>query len=202
MAKQKMKQTAKERLLETGARIIHQKGYNHTGINEILDASGVPKGSFYFYFKSKEDFGLQLIDFFLLHFLHTADKYLAQPGVSSLDKFRRFFDDFLNYFESRGFTGGCPIGNFSLEMGDLNEHFREKLDASFLKMKQKIGLFLQAALDNGELKPGLDLDEAADFILNSWEGALLRLKVTRTRTQMVLFYKVVFDCLLRKKSKH
>ena len=200
MARKKTKQLTKDRLLQEGARIIHQKGFNHTGINEILEASGVPKGSFYFYFKNKEDFGLQLIEYFMGYFLHTADTHLAIESIPYLDRFRNFFDDFLNYFESQNFTGGCPIGNFSMEMGDLNEKFREKLEESFQKMKAKVLLFLEGAQENNELTSGLDIDETADFILNSWEGALLRLKVTRTNTQMVLFYKIIFDHLLRLKA--
>ena len=58
------KETTRSRILEVGSTIIHQKGFNNTGIQEILDKAGVPKGSFYFYFKSKEDFGLALIDQF------------------------------------------------------------------------------------------------------------------------------------------
>jgi TetR/AcrR family transcriptional repressor of nem operon len=200
MARRKTKQPAREQLLQKGAEIIHQKGYNHTGINEILEAAGIPKGSFYFYFKNKEDFGLQLIDFFMCRFLDTADAYIVENGLSFLDRFRKFFDDFLEYFESRGFTGGCPIGNFSMEMGDLNENFRKKLVESFEKMKQKILMFLEGACDNNELSSDLDIEEIADFILNSWEGALMRLKVTRTSAQMLLFYKVVFENLLKKKT--
>ena len=59
-----MRQNTRQKILEVGAEIIHLKGYNHTGLQEILQAAGVPKGSFYNYFKNKEDFGLQVIDFF------------------------------------------------------------------------------------------------------------------------------------------
>jgi TetR/AcrR family transcriptional repressor of nem operon len=85
-------------------------------------------------------------------------------------------------------------------MGDLNERFREKLEDAFLKMKHKISQFLNAAIANREIDPSLAVDEAADFILNSWEGALMRLKITRTKTQMILFYNVIFDKLLKKKD--
>jgi TetR/AcrR family transcriptional repressor of nem operon len=194
---QKEKNITKERLLQKGAEIIHLKGYNHTGINEILEAAQVPKGSFYFYFKSKEDFGIQLIDFFMQRFLGAADRFIADTSLPYLDRFRNFFDDFLQFFESCRFVGGCPIGNFALEMADLNEKFRDKLDNSFEKMKSKIRMYLEGALENGELADGLDINEMSDFILNSWEGALLRMKVTQTNGQMMLFYKMVFDRLLR-----
>lgn len=198
--KDKPKKDKRVELLEKGAQIIYQKGFNNTGINEILAASGVPKGSFYFYFKNKEDYGLQLIDHFLIRFLDTADQCMTTPGISYLERFRNFFDGFLAFFESMDYTGGCPIGNFSLEMSDLNENFREKLNASFEKMKEKLIGFLENAQNGGELDPVLDIGEMADFILNGWEGALMRLKVAKNSAQMHLFYKIVFDTLLKKRT--
>ena len=62
------KTDTKRKILEHGARLVHMKGFNHTGIQEILEVAGVPKGSFYFYFKSKEEFGLELVDYHLARF--------------------------------------------------------------------------------------------------------------------------------------
>lgn len=192
-------------LLERGAEIIHLKGYHNTGINEILTASAVPKGSFYFYFKNKEDFGLQLIDFYLTRFLQAADHHIATPGIPYLQRLRNFFDDFLVFFENKNYRGGCPIGNFALEMADLNEHFREKLNGAFAKMKEKILMFLEKAQEHNEVpangETDMPVNEIADFILNSWEGALLRLKVGRNKTQMHLFYTIVFEHLLKRQTK-
>ena len=188
-------------LLEKGAQIIHHKGFNNTGINEILAAAAVPKGSFYFYFKSKEDFGLQLVDFFMAgNFMTAADFHLAAPGTSYLQKLRDFFDGFLGYFEKMDYTRGCPIGNFTLEMAGLNENFRLKLRDALAKMTGKIALFLEKAKESGELPPGFDSEENAKFILNSWEGTLLRLKVEKTAAPMQLFYQIVFGHLLGQKK--
>jgi TetR/AcrR family transcriptional repressor of nem operon len=106
MTEMKAKQITKERILIKGAEIIHRKGFNNTGIQEILKAAGVPKGSFYFYFKSKEDFGLHLIDFFGNIFFSRSDKYLNDRSRSSLENLRHFFDEFLTYFEENEFKGG------------------------------------------------------------------------------------------------
>ena len=67
-----MQPNTRDRIIETGAEIIHRKGFNHTGIQEILTAAGVPKGSFYNYFKSKDEFGLEVIDYFSAHFKRIA----------------------------------------------------------------------------------------------------------------------------------
>jgi TetR/AcrR family transcriptional repressor of nem operon len=184
-------------LLEKGAHIIHHKGFNNTGINEILEAARVPKGSFYFYFKSKEDFGLQVIDFLMAgNFMRAADIHLAAPGIPYLEKFKNFFDGFLRYFEKNDYIGGCPIGNFALEMADLNENFRLKLKKALADMSKKVALFLNKAKENNELPTDFDTEANAEFILNSWEGALMRLKVEKSSAPMHLFYQMVFENLL------
>jgi TetR/AcrR family transcriptional repressor of nem operon len=184
-------------LLEKGAQIIHHKGFHNTGINEILEAARVPKGSFYFYFKNKEDFGLQLIDFLMAgNFMTAADFHIAVTGIPYLARFRNFFDGFLEYFEKNDYVGGCPVGNFALEMADLNENFRLKLKKALADMTKKMALFLERAKENGELPTGFDTEANAEFILNSWEGALMRLKVEKSSAAMHLFYRIVFENLL------
>ena len=191
------KQGVKNALLEKGAEIIYMRGFNNTGINDILKAAGVPKGSFYHYFKDKEDFGVQLVDFFLARFLDNADALLSQTVPSWLGTLRAFFHNFLLFFESNQFRGGCPIANFSLEMSDLNESIRKKLDEAFGKMNHKVTLFLEKARDQGELSDATDLEGLAHFILNCWEGALLRVKVSKNSAPMDLFEGFVFDQMLR-----
>jgi TetR/AcrR family transcriptional repressor of nem operon len=192
-----VKKTIKTNLIEKGAQIIYLKGFNNTGINEILEAASVPKGSFYYYFKNKEDFGIQLIDHFLIRFLSDADKRLSETKSSYVKSLRTFFDDFLNFFKGNSFKGGCPIANFSLEMSDLNERIRKRLEMAFNQMNQKIALFLEKAVKNGELSENLDTGVLSNFILNSWEGALLRIKVTKNLNPMDIFYNYVFQELLK-----
>ncbi len=100
------KQGTKKKILRAGAEIIHQKGFNNTGIQEILKSAGVPKGSFYFYFESKEDFGLHLIDFFSDFFFLRCDEYLKDASMPPIQRLRAFFHEFLVYFEENEFKGG------------------------------------------------------------------------------------------------
>jgi TetR/AcrR family transcriptional regulator, transcriptional repressor for nem operon len=183
-------------LIEKGAGIIYIKGFNNTGINDILEAAGVPKGSFYHYFKNKEDFGVQLIDHFLIRFLGGADLQLKKTSTDYISSLKEFFDGFLCFFEENGYQGGCPIANFSLEMSDLNERIRQRLSEAFNQMQQKVLIFLTKAKAEAELPKELNLEATAEFILNSWEGALLRIKVTKNSTPMHLFNGFVFENLL------
>ena len=186
----------KQLLLEKGAEIIHLKGFHHTGINEILEAARVPKGSFYFYFKSKEDFGLQLIDFYSTHFVTKAKEHLARTDLPYLSRLKVFFDDFLHFFGSHGCSLGCPIGNLAQEMGDLSEPFRQRLGEVLNSMKQGVVAFLKGAAEQGEIPSSLDVESLSDFIINSWEGALVRMKVTKDTSPLVLFDKILFDTIL------
>ena len=122
-----MRDNTKSRLIEIGAEIMHLKGFNNTGIKEILQAADVPKGSFYNYFESKEDFGLQVIDYFVDYMAVVAGGVLGDHSVSPLERIRKLLTGFIELFRAKGYGYGCPIGNLSQEMGDLSPAFREKL---------------------------------------------------------------------------
>lgn len=196
------KSEIKELILQEGAKIIHLKGFHNTGINEILESAGVPKGSFYFYFKNKEDFGLQLIDFLSPHFSSQAQKHLLSSEKLYVKKMSSFFDEFQMHYEEQGCKMGCPIGNLALEMGDLNENFRKKLDEVLESMKRSVFEFLKGAQDNKEISRDLDIMEVSDFILNSWEGALLRMKVQGNISPLQNFKKTVFESILDSNFKN
>jgi len=184
-------------ILEKGARIIHKKGFNHTGIKEILDAAGVPKGSFYHFFKSKEDYGLNLLDHYAGFFVKKAEDLLNETDTPPLQRLKRFFDDFLCFFEDNACELGCPIGNLSQEMGDLNPAFRNKLEEIFQSMVSPVERLLKEAQTRKELSKKVDTREMADFLINSWEGAILRMKVQKNPDALRLFARMMFDSLLK-----
>ena len=142
-----------------------------------------------------------MIDFLMAgNFMRAADIHITAPGIPYLEKLKNFFDGFLRYFEKNDYIGGCPIGNFALEMADLNENFRLKLKKALADMTKKVALFLDKAKENKELPTDFDTEANAKFILNSWEGALMRLKVEKSSAPMHLFYRIVFKNLLGQKK--
>lgn len=191
------KETTRTRILEVGSNIIHQKGFNNTGIQEILDKAGVPKGSFYFYFKSKEDFGLALIDQFEAMVCGHLASVLDDTSLEPLVRLKSFFSSFRNYFESQNCSRGCPIGNLSQELSDVNENIRQRLEKSFHNMGSLIEKCLYAARIKGELSDDLPVPETADYIINSWEGALMRMKVSKSIEPLLVFEHVLFDTILK-----
>jgi len=192
-----MKGNTKNIILKSGAEIIHLKGFNHTGIQEILNRAGVPKGSFYNYFKSKEDFGLQVIDFYIEQFSLLIKKFLEDDSLSPLEKIKGILDRFIEFFKSRDYAYGCPIGNLSQEMGDLSPAFRMKLKDAIDSMVEIYAALLAEAQKTGELSVDLDVRDAADFIVSSWQGALLRMKIQKGSEPLENHRKFIFSCVLR-----
>jgi len=191
-----MKTETRQKIIEAGARIIHHKGYHHTGIQEILKAAGVPKGSFYFYFENKEDFGLQVIDHFNGYYLALADECLQDTALPPLNRIDRFLGGFADLFESVDFTLGCPIGNLAQEMGDLSAAFRRKLQRSVRAMVDLYVRVLAEAQQKGDLADGIDIRETADFIVSSWHGALVRMKIEKGRQPLDSHRRFVMQTLL------
>ena len=174
-----MKQDTKQKIIETGAKIIHHKGYHHTGIQEVLKAANVPKGSFYFYFKNKEDFGLHVIDFFNTMYMDMVNPIITDTTLKPLEKINRLLDWFINLFSDMEYQCGCPIGNLSQEMGDLSPVFSDKLLKSvdlIVKLYQDL---LGQAKETHEIFEDLDVEETANFIVSSWHGALIKMKIVK-----------------------
>lgn len=191
------KETTKTTLLETGTRIIQEKGYNHTGIQEVLQAAGVPKGSFYYYFGSKEDFGLQVIEHFACEYHSKLELYLGDETRTPLNRFRRYFEDGCKEFEALQCRKGCLIGNLGQELADQNETIRSKIEEILTRWRGRFAKCLQQAQDAGEIPSDLNPDVLAEFILSSWEGAMLRAKVTKSTAPLQVFIKVVFEQMLK-----
>lgn len=193
-----MTKETKQKIIEVGAEIIQRKGFNHTGIQEILTAAGVPKGSFYFYFKSKEDFGLQVIDYFKENYLSIAEEILNDKSRAPLERFQHFFNWFIDCFKPpKCCTCGCPIGNLSQEMSDLNPQFREKLNSTIDEMINCYVAVLKEAQETGAISQTLDTRETASFMVSSLQGALMHMKVTKNLEPLENWYKFIIERVLK-----
>jgi TetR/AcrR family transcriptional repressor of nem operon len=191
------KQDTKQLLLESGISLIFRQGYNHTGLNEILEAAGVPKGSFYYYFESKEDFGLQALDRFVQRNRERLTAFLNDDSADPLTKLRRYFDWYTSYLESVGCSRGCLLGNLGQELADQSEVFRLKIDEAMRELPQGLAACLKAAQQQGQIDPALDIDALAEFIYNSWQGTLLRVKVTKSLEPVRVFETLLFEVILK-----
>ncbi len=188
--------TTRDHILACGGRIVHHKGFTATGLQEILHAADVPKGSFYFYFKSKEEFGLALVDHYQAWFAGQVRPILKDETLPPLERLAGFFLWFRGYFEQEGFIKGCPIGNLTQELGDVNPAFREKLNASFDGLIRFMTRLLAEAGTRGELPDHLEPEPTARYILSAWQGALIRMKAAAGPEPLDTFQHMTFKVLL------
>ncbi|UZP66118.1 TetR/AcrR family transcriptional regulator [Desulfovibrio mangrovi] len=191
-----MSEETRQRIIEAGADLINRQGFNGTGLKEILDAAGVPKGSFYHYFKSKEAFGLAVVDYFAARFGNMFREVVADTSLSPLSRLNTILAIVEERFEKQECRQGCPIGNLAQEMGGLSDQFQVHLRQVIDRMAAAFGDLIRQGQEQGEVRPDLDPVETAYFIVSSWHGALIRMKVTRSLEPLKLCHRF-FDDLLR-----
>jgi TetR/AcrR family transcriptional repressor of nem operon len=191
------KETTKTALLEAGRRVFLERGYNHAGIEAILQAAGVPKGSFYYYFDSKEDFGLQVLNQFTERFDAELDRYLNDETLAPLERLRRLGESACARLESQQCRNGCLVGNLSQEMAAQSEVFRARLDEVFRGWSTRFAACLRDAQRAGDIPDHLDVHELAEFWLMGWQGAVLRAKTIRNTAPLRTFLNVMFGFVLQ-----
>lgn len=184
-----MKTEVRDYILDIGIKIIAQKSYNGIGIQEILSEAKIPKGSFYHYFKSKEDFCIQVVKRYSENSMEYINSFLKDARLSPLERIFSFFEDVQKVYERKNFTEGCLLGNCSTELGGQQNSFSTVLENEFLKMENAFTKCLQEARDKGELTTNMQNEVLASFIVNSWEGAIMRMKVTKSLEPIKFFVK-------------
>jgi TetR/AcrR family transcriptional regulator, transcriptional repressor for nem operon len=185
------------RLLAVGGELFNTQGYNHTGINAIVQAAGVPKGSFYYYFASKEDFGLAVIDQVAAHYDARLRQALEAPALSPLARLRAYFEQAQQEMRAADFAAGCLIGNLGQELAGRHPAFRARLDEVFCGWVGRFAACLRDAQRQGDIDAHADAAQLAEFLLAGWEGALLRAKVTHSAAPLQAFVSLFFSRVLR-----
>lgn len=176
--------------------MFHAGGYTATGIKDIVDAAGVPKGSFYNYFEDKEAFGAEVIDAYFSRGLPGLQELLGNPDVPPLERLRTYFETRVHGIRSSGYAKGCMLGNLSLEMADHSTAMRERLAGHFRTWSALFETCIAQAQETGAIRNRLPPALLAQFLLNSWEGALLRMRVEKSDAPLNDFIEVVFGSLL------
>lgn len=193
-----VKKDTRNEIVRIGTDLISRQGYNATGIDAVLKEAGIPKGSFYHYFKSKEDFGIAVIDHFAERYDRRLDTFLNDEEVAPLNRLRNYLESGLMKLEQNLCARGCLIGNLGQELADSNERFRSRLDEIFNSWKERFAVCLREARERGELSSDIDPAMMACFILSGWEGAILRAKVMKSAQPVRDFITILFDATLRR----
>lgn len=180
MPKLKPKQIKKDRLLDQGVTLLLEKGYHATGLKEILDMVQIPKGSFYTYFDSKEQFAAEAISHYIEPFIQRLSGHLQNPELDGLAALKAYYSELIDEVAQTGFKGGCLLGNLMGEIGDTSSLCRDAL----LDAVGRYSELQKTALERGQKQGKVRLDRSAksmaDLMLNGWQGALLRMKVEQS----------------------
>ncbi len=182
----------RELLIRAGLEVLTEKGFTATGIEEILGRVGVPKGSFYHFFESKEAFGRELIERYGAFFASKIDRHLNNQALSPLARLHAFVDDAKSSMARFDFRRGCLIGNLGQEMGALPESFRASLRGTFEDWQRRFAICLEQAQEAGELSRTVDVQQVASFFWIGWEGAVLRAKLERSPQPLDVFTDFFF----------
>jgi TetR/AcrR family transcriptional repressor of nem operon len=178
--KTQSKQLKRGQLLNEGVALLMKQGYHGTGLQEILGSVKIPKGSFYNYFGSKEQFGAEVIAHYIQPFIEQLQTHLQNPQQDALTALRAYFDELIASVAQSDFTGGCLLGNLMGEIGDTSEICRLALKSTVAQYRDLLQLGLAKAQQQGTVRSDKSAQQMADLLTDAWQGALLRMKIEQS----------------------
>ena len=184
-------------LIQAGTEIILEKGFNNTGIDQVLKVVGVPKGSFYYYFKSKDDFGLSIIEHHAELLMQGLQSTFNNSTLTPLQRMREYFEGGRCSIQQNACRKGCLFGNLGQEMADQNETFRLHLAEIFQKWCKTLSKCIQEAQEQEDIPRRMNPDRLAEYLMFSWEGAIMRCKITKSIQPIDSYLHFVFEELLK-----
>jgi TetR/AcrR family transcriptional repressor of nem operon len=193
----KPKPDTRSNLIQAGLQMIHADGYSASGIQGIVERADVPKGSFYTYFDSKEAFGVEVIDAYSAGGQDKLKAFLLNPDRTPLARLESYFDDRIELFRTTNFVRGCLLGNFSAEAADHSALIRQRVAKHFRAWSAIFEECISEGQQKGQISNQLPAASLADFVLNSWEGALLRMRVEKSDAPLMEFKAIIFGKIFK-----
>jgi TetR/AcrR family transcriptional repressor of nem operon len=191
------KPSHREKILTEGLRVVHEHGFAGASVRDIVEAAGVPQGSFTNHFVSKEAFCLEILDLYFKDVRATIERTLRNDSLPPLKRLRAYVDAQIKYLNRIGWRNGCLVGNFSAEATDQSEVIRKRLVEIYEELRQGVAYCLKAAVKLGELPRKTDCDELAGFLIASLQGAILQSKTERSAAPTERYKHLIFSTLLR-----
>lgn len=188
----------KEKLLEVGGALFCERGYHGTGIQEIVDALSVPKGSFYNYFKSKEGFAAEIVKNYADHISEVWKILIARgPDDDPLKMLRNSFESMIQSQDACRVKTGCLIGNLAGELAESSELCRITLKAVMVTWCDRVAYHLERAQAQGTVRRDIQAVVLARFCWDAWEGSLLRMKIENSTEPIRHCVSLLFDVFLK-----
>ncbi len=191
------KPSNREKILAEGLRVVQARGFAGASVRDIVEAAGVPQGSFTNHFASKETFCLEILDLYFKDVRAMIQRTLRNDSLPPLERLRTFVDAQIKYLNRIGWRNGCLIGNFSAEASEHSEVIRKRLVEIYEEMSQSVAYCLRAGVKAGEVPQKTECDELAGFLIASLQGAILHSKAERNAVPLERFKHLIFSTLMR-----
>jgi TetR/AcrR family transcriptional repressor of nem operon len=188
------RESVKEQIIAAAVETLHARGFNGTSVQDITDAAQVPKGSFYNHFDSKEELAVEALDRYWQKMLPGL-RLLSDAKIPPAGRLKQYFRSARKAGSMHEYRNGCLIGNFSTEMPEQSLLIRERLAVVLAAWSRAIESCVREAQAGGAMRRDLDAKAIAAFLLNSFEGAVMRSKVDRDGESFKAFEDVVFTVL-------
>jgi TetR/AcrR family transcriptional repressor of nem operon len=181
------------KILDAGLRVMFRTGYYGSGVRDIIAEASVPQGSFTNHFRSKEAFACEVLDRYFWHVKALAGQTLSDHALAPSERLRRYLEVITKGLETDGYTRGCLIGDFSLETSSNSDMLRQRLAEIFAEWRMPIADCIAEGQAAGEIRRGFEPVDLAEFLLASWQGAVLRMKVDRSPAALERFKAIAFS---------
>jgi TetR/AcrR family transcriptional regulator, transcriptional repressor for nem operon len=191
------KPSLKEAILDAGLKTMFQTGYNGTTVRDVVVAAGAPQGSFTNHFRSKEQFAREVLDRYFAYVQGLVSEALNDTSLTPRQRLKRYLDLITGKLERAAWSRGCLIGDLSLEASGSSELLRARLGAIFEEWRKPFASCIAEAQASGEVPGDFDPTELAEFLLASWQGAMLRMKVERSPAALERFKAIVFQTVFK-----
>lgn len=191
----------KDDIVQVGLDLVLSRGFNATGVEAILKQANIPKGSFYNFFSSKEEFALAIIDKFVADRVEVFSLIFSDQSLPPLKRVKKSFETLIETFEGAECSKGCLIGNLSQEMADQFENVRQRLDKSLQEWTKALSELLLQAQKEKTIQEDLDPEILAENLISVFQGALLQSKVKKSPEPLRNFIHLYFDVFLTKRNE-
>jgi TetR/AcrR family transcriptional repressor of nem operon len=190
----------RDQLIHSALEVFHARGFNGCSVQDIVDSAGVPKGSFYNHFDSKEALGVEVVRAYTA----LVGAYVVEAGVAeilsgpgtALGRIRAYFEAVIEQNVSRGVRKGCLLGNFATELAPHSAEIAKAVTDALDNWSAAVAQALAQAQEAGQVSKDADVSALARYLVDGYEGAAARAKLIGDRAPMDEFIRTTFDFLL------
>jgi TetR/AcrR family transcriptional repressor of nem operon len=190
----------REDLLGAGLKVMFQSGYHGATVRDICAAAGAPQGSFTNHFRSKEAFAQEVLDRYFANLQRAVSEALDDKSLTPRQRLQRYLEIISGVLAADKWNRGCLIGDFSLETTSTSQRLRQRLEEIFQQWRAPFAACIAEAQSIGEIDSTFDPMDLAEFLLASWEGAILRMKVERGPAALERFKTIVFQTVFKEQK--